>query len=227
MVDPRYYKLAWALALSMTLHLVVLTPWSWPFLDAGRQTGMQVQISATLNARPAPSNPTASKQPNSETKLRSEGEDRSDRRRLVSRSVGPKIAAPKEYAVTPAGAAVVERDREATIVEQALPPEYPDEALRRGLESCVLAAVDVSPAGEVEKVEIIAADVPRVFDRSIIEAQSRARYLPARREGEAVASRVLAVAAFVLEPGRRLNCALKYAALAERMLGDSGTGKGK
>jgi TonB family protein len=93
-------------------------------------------------------------------------------------------------------------------------PAYPAEAIRQGLESCVLAAVEVSASGEVSKVVIVHADVANIFDQSVIDAQSNVHYLPARRNGENLPSRVLAVVGFTLEPERHLNCAMKYAGAA-------------
>lgn len=108
-------------------------------------------------------------------------------------------------------------DREARLIEDPGAPSYPPEAIRRELESCVLAAVAVSAGGEVETVTILHADVPGVFDRSVIETHGAARYLPARRGGDALSSRVLAVVSFVLDPSRQRNCAMQYAAVAQQI----------
>ena len=43
-------------------------------------------------------------------------------------------------------------------------------------------------------------------------------FAPARRGSEAMPSRVLAVASFVMQPGKQLDCPLKYAAQAEKLL---------
>lgn len=105
------------------------------------------------------------------------------------------------------------------ILEQAVPPEYPAEALQRKLEGCVLASVTVSPSGEVSDVQILQSDHAGVFDQSVIDSQKAARYLPAQKEGGAVESRVLAVAAFVLDPGRKMNCAMRFSSVAAEMPG--------
>ena len=42
--------------------------------------------------------------------------------------------------------------------------------------------------------------------------------LAALKGNEAIASRVLAVAAFVLQPGKQLDCPLKYAAQAGKLV---------
>lgn len=105
-------------------------------------------------------------------------------------------------------------DSAAMIVQDIGAPAYPNEAVRRGLESCVLAAVEVTAVGEVQAVRILHADIPAMFDQSVIDAQRAATYLPARRNGENVASRVLAVVDFVLQPGTNHRCAFRYAAAA-------------
>ena len=105
-------------------------------------------------------------------------------------------------------------DAGAAAIDAANVPVYPAEASGRGLESCVLAAVQVSASGEVEAVRILHADVANIFDQSVIDAQSAIRYLPARRNGETLPSRILAVVSFTLEPGRNLGCARQYAGAA-------------
>lgn len=111
------------------------------------------------------------------------------------------------------------RDRAAVVLSDPGAPEYPDDAVTRKLESCVLAAVLVSASGDVQSVRILHADVAAVFDRSVIDAYSRARYLPAQSNGENLPSRVLAVASFVLTPERSRNCASRYASAARRING--------
>ena len=108
-------------------------------------------------------------------------------------------------------------DRGTTLVQAPGTPTYPPEARARGLESCVLAAVDVSASGEVQGVRILHADVPGVFDQAVIDAHTPARYLPARERGESRPSRVLAVVSFVLRPGTVRNCAFKYATAARKI----------
>jgi protein TonB len=135
-----------------------------------------------------------------------------------------KPAATPAPGTKPAPAPEPEPPREAEVPPRAPlvmadpgAPEYPDEAVKRKLESCVLAAVMVSAAGEVEAVRILHADVAGVFDRSVIEAYSRARYVPAQAAGRNVPSRVLAVASFVLTPERARPCAGRYAPAARRI----------
>lgn len=107
---------------------------------------------------------------------------------------------------------------DAYVLEMPTPPEYPPEALRQNLEGCVLASILVAESGEVKKVEIVAAEPGSVFNQAVIDSQMTARYAAARLNGLAVESRVLAVAGFVLEGSRRLNCALKFAPLAKQFV---------
>lgn len=106
----------------------------------------------------------------------------------------------------------------AQVIEQAPPPAYPAEALQQRLEGCILAAVDIDDTGGVERVTILASDHPGVFDETVIESQQVARYAPARRGGIAQRSRVAAVAGFVLFENKRLDCHLRYADDARRLI---------
>lgn len=109
-------------------------------------------------------------------------------------------------------------DRGAILTDDmGLSPAYPAEAAKRGIESCVLAVVSISAAGEVTDVRILHADVVNLFDQSVIEAQRAAHYLPARKDGNNVPSRILTVANFILESGRRADCAVKYVDAATRI----------
>jgi TonB family protein len=108
-------------------------------------------------------------------------------------------------------------NREPIFIQDPGTPVYPREAMQRGLESCVLAAAYISPLGEVDAVRILHTDIPEVFDQSVIDAHSAARYLPARQHGQNLPSRVLAVVSFVLEPDRTRDCAFKYAPAARRI----------
>jgi TonB family protein len=202
--------------LSVLAHVAVIVPWRFS-LDTPPIVG-QVYIQAQL--RPAPV--ATERKPPADAGNKAKGtknqQSKPGPRQLLAGKGGPPIStAPEAPAVREAAAAATE----AIITDQPVPPEYPAEARQRKLEACVLAAVSVGVGGEVERVEILASDIPGIFDQSVIESQQSAHYLPARRQGEAAASRVLAVAEFVLEPGRRLNCAARYAAQAEKLLSGS------
>jgi protein TonB len=207
-------RLAGALAISIALHLLVILPLRLPFERPAH--GVQVTLQATL-ARTPPAEITPAKPgvpPGKKTPLPPA------RQLSAPREAGLAAAAALPPA-PPAPPAAEERSAgpaDALVLEQPLLPEYPANALARGLEGCVLASVQVNAGGEVESVTILAADHPGVFDAAVIEAQMSARYAPALQGSEAIASRVLAVAAFVLQPGKQLDCPLKYAAQAERLV---------
>lgn len=215
-MDRTSRRLGLATATSILLHLALILPWSWNRSD-DRNQGAQVHIAATLR-------PGASETP---AKPRPEGpKPRVERgkagRPLLSAAESPLRIPTTQESPTPTEGAEATSAEEALayVVQHAQPPEYPDAALREGREACVLAAVNVDGAGDIVSVEILASDLPGVFDQSVIESQKTARYAPARdKGGQPVTSRVLAVAEFVILPERRLDCALKYAPEARRLLG--------
>jgi len=215
-MDRAARRLGLAIAGSLAIHVALIVPWSLPRL-ADPSEGIQVPIVATLRpgavenpAKPPPGGPKA-------------GTDRGGAERSLLSVPGGPIPVPTARAPeTPERSpeSPVAEETTSFILQQAQPPEYPQAALRDGLEGCVLAAVQVDGSGEVASVEIVAADLPEVFDQAVIESQKTARYAPARGgDGQAVASRVLAVAEFVILPGRRLYCALKYTPEARRLVG--------
>jgi len=57
-------------------------------------------------------------------------------------------------------------------------PQFPREALRRGVSGRVVAHVVVAPSGSVTEVRIISAAPPRMFDREVIRALSQWRFNP-------------------------------------------------
>lgn len=207
MNSASHRRLAGALAVSLLLHLLAIVPLRLPFDDGPADT-VQIYLQATLSRQPPPA--IAPAKPASPP--------------------GKPVPAPARQLTTPRGAGLAAAPAppaadassaeaaDALVLEQPMLPEYPAAALAQGLEGCVLASVHVNTGGEVESVTILAADHPGVFDAAVIEAQNSARYAPARRGGEAMPSRVLAVASFVMQPGKQLDCPLKYAAQAEKLL---------
>ncbi len=210
-----------ALVISTALHSVALLG---DRLHLHPEAAKVYVIQATLQRLPpqtptasevaAPSEPAA-KPPRVAKHAAAEGKEHSSPNRAHETSRNPEAAKAPQ---APPKKVEPEAASEAIAISDPGAPEYPDEAIRRKLESCVLAAVQVSASGTVESVRILHADVPGVFDRSVIDAYSQARYQPARRGGEAVPSRVLAVASFELAPGRPRHCAGRYAAAARRIL---------
>lgn len=206
-----HQRLAGALATSIVLHLLVLIPLRLP-LDSPAEA-QQIHLQASVSRRSPDVVPTEKASPLAEKQERPPS-----LRRITTPHGARHSARPEEPLKPPAAEEVISQPAVALVLDQGLPPEYPAVALARGLEGCVLASVQVNSAGDVESVSILAADYPGVFDQSVIDAQKSARYAPARRGSESIPSRALAVAAFVIEPGKQLDCPLKYAPLAEELL---------
>lgn len=212
MNSVSHRRLAAALALSIVLHLLAIIPLRLPIdsPDDPLQLHLQASVSRTPAAAVAPEKtPAAAKKPAP-----------SPPSKRITAPHGAKHTAPPEPPARPA-AAQEESTAEAAdalVLEQPLLPEYPAAALAQGLEGCVLASVQVNSAGDVESVSILAADHPGAFDQSVIDAQKSAHYAAARQGSENIPSRVLAVAAFVIQPDKQLDCPLKYTPLAEKLL---------
>lgn len=215
---PRTFTapVSWALAVSLALHAALLFPPHWAF-GVDLQPAAQIYMQASLQppapvARKDPAKPRSAK-PGKKTAAGN------------SREANSRLIVPGQPDTPAASSSGSENQPEESIVEDAYrldmpqPPDYPADALARKLEGCVLALVTVSASGAVSDVKILETDHPGVFDQTVIDSQKDARYLAAHRGDEAVASRVLAVAAFVLDPARRMNCALKYAPSAEKLVG--------
>jgi protein TonB len=204
-------RLAGALAISVVLHLLAIFPLRLPIDDSADT--LQIQVQATLSRTPPVAEP-----PNKPTPPKKKQAPTPPAKRLTSDRGTGRPVAPEPTAMPEAAEENKTEPAEALVLEQPLLPEYPADALAQGLESCVLASVKVNAAGEVESVEILATDHPGVFDQSVIDAQKSARYAPARQGNQTIPSRVLAVAAFVIQPGKQLDCPLKFASQAEKLI---------
>lgn len=66
-------------------------------------------------------------------------------------------------------------------------PEYPESALRRSLSGKVVIRLYIDETGSVERVAIVRADPPGVFERSTARAFKQARFTPGLKEGRPVA----------------------------------------
>lgn len=165
------------------------------------------QKPVATEAQPGPQRPTPAESDTSHKLSREQASD-------ISVTSAPRNSPPAE--ATSTGVEQLHPEQAALKVDDPVAPSYPDEALLRRLEGCVLAAVHVDEHGEVSEVRILEADVPLVFDQAVKESQMTAHYLPARQGGRNVPSQVLAVAEFSLSPGKNLDCPLRYAASAVR-----------
>ena len=207
---------------SLVSVLLHLTPFIWGWLPywSSQEPGRQITLNVSLQPLQKTVQAKAKKTPSRE-------KDKKDKPRQKKRK---QIPPEQEKLLTGKGTAIPQletkqenepketpeqnNNSEAMPIDTASVPAYPAEAVQKGLESCVLAAVQVSAAGEVSAVRILHADVADIFDQSVMDTQSTTHYLPARKNGENLPSRVLAVVSFTLEPGRHLNCARKYAGAA-------------
>lgn len=221
-------RLIFAMTVSVLLHMspFIASLFKFSPQGAGRQIVLQVSLQAVpdkLIAKPiARADHGHRKSPNKRhvpDKKQKKSSNPSQANVLTGNSA-IKIAPVKEETQhEPESKTSEQESHEARLIEGPGAPTYPAEAVQRKLESCVLAAVYVSAAGEVEKVAILHADIPEIFDASVIEAQTATHYLPARSVHGLVASRVLAVASFVLEPEHFRNCAIRYADVARKING--------
>lgn len=204
-------RLALAMFISIILHLSPFIPgWiHWQNNGQGRQITLSVTMQPAQNKASATQTPP--KQPIKEKKPKQQKPAEQNVMTVKGRenlSIGKAITEkyiPQDEQDENTGAAPL---------DQAVTPEYPPEAKRKGIESCVLAAVYVSAAGDVSRVQVIHADVPELFDQSVIDSQGAVRYLPARAQGETLPSRVLTVVGFTLATANHRSCANKYASAA-------------
>ena len=71
------------------------------------------------------------------------------------------------------------------------PPEYPEEAARRGERGTVVVVIHVSRAGRTEGVDVALSSGYALLDRATREAVATWRFLPAMKGGRPVASDML------------------------------------
>lgn len=81
----------------------------------------------------------------------------------------------------------------------AVSPLYPESARRQQQEGWVELAFTVTPAGDVQDVEVLSAKPRGVFERAAVRAVMRWHFRPARHDGRPVSSRVRQVVKFRLD----------------------------
>ena len=221
MTSDPHRRLAGALIISVTAHLLIISPLRLP---SGKSVEVVQPVLRASLTRPPPVTPKPEKAPEAAPQAKKSPPQKKEKKRLTStKGSGRPVTAPAAPTPPPAEeAAVTEPPVEAVVLDEPAPPEYPTEALEQGLEGCVLARILVNEIGEPEDVTILATDHPGVFDQSVINSQKTARYAPARRGNAAVRSDALAVATFVLKADHQLGCPLKFAPLAEQYLAGKG-----
>lgn len=76
------------------------------------------------------------------------------------------------------------------VIKERSPVVYPAEAWKQGLEGKVLLKVNVSDTGTVTDVEIIQSSGYEMLDNAATESVAKWRFLPAKKNGEAVAGNI-------------------------------------
>lgn len=100
---------------------------------------------------------------------------------------------PMDNAYTPA-----ELDNTLTPIAH-VPPIYPFQAKRRGIEGWVKVKFLVNSQGRVEQVSILAADPETIFDQSVLNVLPKWRFAPGTIEGISVNTWVVTTIRFELE----------------------------
>ena len=125
------------------------------------------------------------------------GTEQSDRPQLVETTPPPLPApideaalpaAPDAGATVPGTVALAPGDQPVPLNGQTPPPRYPSEALRRGESGTVLVRVEVDTNGAPAGVALVQRSGSRELDRAAMEAVRNWRFMPAQRDGQAVAA---------------------------------------
>ncbi|WP_052360227.1 energy transducer TonB [Solidesulfovibrio alcoholivorans] len=70
-------------------------------------------------------------------------------------------------------------------------PAYPADARRHGIEGRVVARLLVTADGGVNRISIVSAKPPQIFEQAVISALEKWRFHPARYKGREVATWVM------------------------------------
>ncbi|CAA7622494.1 energy transducer TonB [Magnetospirillum sp. UT-4] len=106
----------------------------------------------------------------------------------------PAVAAIPQAAAPP--------DRPPTAMAGNPPPLYPNAARRRGQGGTVRLRLTVDPSGAVSDVTVVSGSGLAILDEAAATAVLGWRFLPAIRDGSAVAAELEVPVTFRLEPGR-------------------------
>ena len=125
------------------------------------------------------------------------GAGQAERPQLVE-TTPPPLPAPLDETAQPAlpetgvpatpAVALAPGDQPVPLSGQTPPPRYPSDALRRGESGTVLVRVEVDANGAPAGVALVQRSGSRDLDRAAMEAVRKWRFMPAQREGQAVAS---------------------------------------
>lgn len=80
-----------------------------------------------------------------------------------------------------------------------IPPVYPLRARRKGLEGWVRVTFEIDTSGYVENLQILEAEPPGIFDKSVIKCVSRWRYKPGTVESVPVRTTMETTVRFEME----------------------------
>ncbi|HEX7801703.1 MAG TPA: energy transducer TonB [Pseudoxanthomonas sp.] len=121
-----------------------------------------------------------------------------ERPQLVETAPPPPLPAPIDETSQPGtpeagvsatpGVALAPGDQPVPLSGQTPSPRYPSEALRRGESGTVLVRVEVDVNGAPAGVALVQRSGSRDLDRAAMEAVRKWRFMPAQRDGQAVAS---------------------------------------
>ena len=123
--------------------------------------------------------------------------DPTERPQLVETAPPPPLPTPIDETsqtvspeVTPAstGVYIAPGVQTVPLSGQTPPTRYPSEALRRGDSGSVLVRVEVDVNGAPAGVALVQRSGSRDLDRAAMEAVRKWRFMPAQRDGQAVAS---------------------------------------
>lgn len=79
-------------------------------------------------------------------------------------------------------------------------PQYPREALMRGIEGWVQLRFTINPDGSVADPEVIAAEPPRLFNREAVRAILRWKFRPRIVDGQPVSRQAEQIIEFKINP---------------------------
>lgn len=69
-------------------------------------------------------------------------------------------------------------------IESVVGAVYPPQAREQGIEGHVVVRYDLDVEGRVHNARVVSASPPEIFDESAVQAVSRWRFSPPRRDGE-------------------------------------------
>lgn len=121
-----------------------------------------------------------------------------ERPQLVETAPPPPLPAPIDETAQPAtpdagvpaaaGVTLAPGGQPVPLSGQTPPPRYPSDALRRGESGTVLVRVEVDVNGAPAGVALVQRSGSRDLDRAAMEAVRKWRFMPAQRDGQAIAS---------------------------------------